>query len=214
MIYNGDRAGQCRRRKWTPEENVEQTQLDGRHGQSWRLSPSASQWVKESMALRSVTPQLLLYRRLRTHYFTTNPCRARNDLKGHLIWFRNFFFKMRKSRFWKFETRQNLKTNERTGSRGWFSGSAQLSALCHLDLSLHGGQSPHDHTCPMSERNTDVSLDEPCGDSVDDDTGRQRRKAAWIHSRSPLQEPQRCRGIQGNGGACPWLNESRQSGAW
>lgn len=29
---------------------------------------------------------------------------------------------------------------------------AQCSALCHPDLSTHGGRSPHDHTWPQSER--------------------------------------------------------------
>ena len=40
-----------------------------------------------------------------------------------------------------------------------FQVLAQLSALCHPDLSPHGGQSPHDHTWPLSERSTDVSLE-------------------------------------------------------
>lgn len=39
-----------------------------------------------------------------------------------------------------------------------FQVLAQGSALCHPGLSLHGGQGPHDHTWPLSERNTGVSL--------------------------------------------------------
>lgn len=55
---------------------------------------------------------------------------------------------------------------------------AQCSALCRPDLSPHGHPSPHDHTWPRSERNTDVSQEKGVafGYGADKDAGKERER--------------------------------------
>lgn len=59
---------------------------------------------------------------------------------------------------------------------------ALCSALCHLDLSPHGGQSPHDHMWPQSDRNTDLSQ-ENCasmGYSAKTQEGKEKRPHKYM----------------------------------